>query len=53
MAPKRLEFETQGERNSSKSQELLELRKGPTRATAFTRKLIPPSCDLVFTIFLA
>jgi hypothetical protein len=43
-----LNFETWGERNGCKSKDVSELRKGLTRAIAFTKKLIALSSDIGF-----
>jgi hypothetical protein len=48
MAQKSLNFETQGKKNGLKSKDLSKLRKRLSRAIAFTKKLIAPSCDIGF-----
>jgi hypothetical protein len=57
MEQKRLDLETQGERNGLNGEDVSDLRKGPTRTTAdcalHQTKFIALSCDIGFPIFLA
>jgi hypothetical protein len=52
-AEENLDFETQGERNGWKSEDVSKLRKGPTRTRLHQKKLIAPSCVIGFLSFLA
>jgi hypothetical protein len=43
---------TQGQRNARKSEDVSELKNGPTTTRLHRRKLIAPSCDIRFSSFL-
>jgi hypothetical protein len=53
MAQESLDFETQGKRNGLKSEDVSELRKGPTRTKLHQKKLIAPSCNIGLPSFMA
>jgi hypothetical protein len=48
-----LDFETQGERNGWKSEDVSELKKTPTRTKLNQKKLIALSCHIRFSSFLS
>jgi hypothetical protein len=47
-----LDSRTQGHRNARKSEDVPELRNGPTTTKLHQKKLIAPSCDIWFSSFL-
>jgi hypothetical protein len=46
-----LNSRTQGQRNARKSEDVSELRNGPTTTRLHQKKLIAPSCDIRFSSF--
>jgi hypothetical protein len=51
MAGESLDSGTEGERNGSKSEDVSELRKEPSRSRLHQKKLIAPLCDIGFPRF--
>jgi hypothetical protein len=47
-----LNSRTQGQRNARESEDMSELRNGPTTTRLHQKKLIAPSCDIQFLSFL-
>jgi hypothetical protein len=47
-----LNSRTQGKRNAWKSNDVSELRNGPSTTRLHRKKLIAPSCDIRFSSFL-
>jgi hypothetical protein len=46
-----LDFETDGQRNAWESEDVSELRNGPTTTRVHQKKLIARSCDIRFSSF--